>query len=50
MIPIIIGITIVPMTVLVSDEDEDVDKGLVEVEDVEAGWLAVEIVFGSIGL
>ena len=28
-------------------DDEDVDEGLVEVdEDVEEGWLAVEVVFG----
>ena len=38
------------MAVLVSDEDEDVDEGLVEVEEVEAGWLGVETVFAGIGL
>lgn len=54
MIPTTMGITIVPMVAFVTggdededDEDED-DEGLVEVKDVEAGWVtwvAVEEVF-----
>lgn len=47
MVATTMGITIATMAGFVLDEDEnDDDEGLVEVEDVEAGWLAVEVVFG----
>ena len=42
MTPSTTGITIVPTMGFVT---KGVDEGLVEVEDVEVGWLAVEVVF-----
>lgn len=41
MIPTTMGITIVPIAGLISDEDEGLDEEL-----VEEGWLVVEVVFG----